>query len=292
MPDPVQTVGVTDRPTDDLRRVGCELRLDVGSGGVTLLLQVAPALLGVVVETEALVIEHEGEPVDAVVSAVDVPHGGRIHVVEVPAGDLRIAYDGVVRPTPVADVPRGPADAIDLDAHTYLRQSRYCPSDQLLGLATAELRDLPDDANRASAIAAWVFERLRYELGSSGPLDTAVDTLLLGRGVCRDFAHVTVTLCRALEIPARLVAVYAPGLSPMDFHAVAEVRVEGRWEVLDATRLAPRSTLVRIATGRDAADTSFLSTYRGDAELLSSIVTAVSDGDLPLDDHRTRMRLP
>jgi transglutaminase-like putative cysteine protease len=291
MPDPVQTGVVTEPPVEDQSQVGCELTVDVGAGGVTLLLQVAPARAGVDVVSEALVVEQHGEPVDAVISVVDSPHGGRIHVVAVPAGEVRIAYDGVVRPTAVIDVPRGAADPIDFDAHVYLRQSRYCPSDQLLGLATAELRDLPDGPDRPTAIADWVFERLGYELGSSGPLDTAVDTLLAGRGVCRDFAHVTVTLCRAMEIPARLAAVYAPGLSPMDFHAVAEVRVEGRWEVLDATRLAPRPTLVRIATGRDAADTSFLSTWHGDAELLSSTVTAVSEGDLPLDDHRRRMRL-
>ena len=282
---------MTEPLAQDLRRVGCELTLAVGDGGVTLLMQLAPALLDVALVSEALVVEQGGEPVDGVVSSLQAPHGGRIQVVTVPAGPLRIAYEGVVQPILRVDVPRGPLDRLDVDAHTYLRQSRYCPSDQVLGLATTELRDLPDGPERPTAIADWVFERLAYELGSSRPLDTAVDTLLGGRGVCRDFAHVTVTLCRALEIPARLVAVYAPGLSPMDFHAVAEVRVEGRWEVLDATRLAPRGTLVRIATGRDAADTSFLSTWHGDAELLTSSVTAVSDGDLPLDDHQARMRL-
>ena len=282
---------MTEPAAPDRRRVGCELTLDVGAGGVTLLMQLAPARLDTEVVSEALVIEHEGEPVDAVVSVVEVPQGGRIHVVSVPAGGLRIAYEGVVHSVPPVAVPRGPVDTLDPDAHTYLRQSRYCPSDQLLGLATAELRDLPTGPERATAVADWVFERLSYQIGWSGPLDTAIDTLLAGRGVCRDFAHVTVALCRALEIPARMVAVYAPGLSPMDFHAVAEVRVDGRWEVVDATRLAPRHTLVRIATGRDASDTSFLSTHGGHAELLTTTVSAVSEGDLPLDDHQARMRL-
>ncbi len=139
-----------------------------------------------------------------------------------------------------------------------------------------------------------MFERFAYTPGASGPLDTAVDTILSGAGVCRDYAHVTVALCRALEIPARLVAVYAPGLSPMDFHAVVEARVEGRWEVLDPTRLAPREpSLVRIATGRDAADTAFVTTFHGHAGAhRRPSVFAVIDGDLPSDDHVSRMRLP
>jgi transglutaminase-like putative cysteine protease len=136
-------------------------------------------------------------------------------------------------------------------------------------------------------VAAWVFERLAYQPGSSDTLDTATDTLLAGSGSCRDFSHLTITLCRALGVPARFVAVYAPGLSPMDFHAVVEARRGTGWEVLDATRLAPRSSLTRIATGRDAADTAFATTLRGEAELVSSEVSTVIDGDLPADDHFT-----
>ena len=81
------------------------------------------------------------------------------------------------------------------------------------------------------------------------------DTLLAGAGVCRDYAHLVVALLRAVNVPARLVSVYAPGVYPMDFHAVAEAFVEGQWRVVDATLLAPRQSLVRITTGRDTADT-------------------------------------
>ena len=94
------------------------------------------------------------------------------------------------------------------------------------------------------AVADWVHRRLIYTSGASRPVDTAVDTLLAGQGVCRDYAHLTITLLRALEIPARLVAVYAPGLAPMDFHAVVEADIDGTWSVVDATRLAPTSSLV------------------------------------------------
>lgn len=125
---------------------------------------------------------------------------------------------------------------------------------------------------------------MEYVSGSSGPTDGAVDTLLAARGVCRDYAHLAVALLRAMEIPARLVAVYAPGLSPMDFHAVAEACLDGAWYVVDGTLLAPRQSLVRIATGRDAADISFLSSYGAPISLGPMTITATVEGDLPTDD--------
>jgi len=97
--------------------------------------------------------------------------------------------------------------------------------------------------------------------------------------VCRDFAHLVVALLRAVKVPARLVSVYAPGLSPMDFHAVAEAFVEGQWRVVDATLLAPRQSRVRITTGRDAADTAFLDNHKGGITLNDIAVTAVVDGN-------------
>ena len=125
--------------------------------------------------------------------------------------------------------------------------------------------------------------RLNYVPGSSDPIDGAVDTLLAGAGVCRDFAHLVVALLRTVNVPARVVSVYAPGLSPMDFHAVAEAFVEGHWRVVDGTLLAPRQTLVRIATRRDAADTAFLDNHNGAITLDKLLVSAVVDGDLPRD---------
>ena len=102
--------------------------------------------------------------------------------------------------------------------------------------------------------------------------------------MCRDYAHLVIGLLRALDVPARLVAVYAPGCDPMDFHAVVEVAVDGQWQAVDATLLAPRQSLLRISTGRDAADTAFLTNFHGGLTLESSVVTAVVDGDLPVDD--------
>ncbi len=104
---------------------------------------------------------------------------------------------------------------------------------------------------------------LTYVPGSSLPTDGAVRTFLGRQGVCRDYAHLCIALLRAMNVPARLAAVFAPGLSPMEYHAVCEAYLEpsdghaGGWYVVDATKLAPRQSLLRVATGRDAADTAF-----------------------------------
>jgi transglutaminase-like putative cysteine protease len=251
------------------RRVGCSLSFEV-TDGTELLLQIAPT----VVADERLDLSA------GTVRELAGGHGARLHVVSAPAGRLEVSYEATV-----PGLEAGGATPLDADVIDALRPSRYCPSDALEAFAPAELAGVDD-------VADWVFERLHYVGGASRPLDTAVDTLLAGRGVCRDFAHLTIALSRARGIPARLVSVYAPGLSPMDFHAVAEIHVEGRWQVVDATRLAPRQSLVRIATGRDAADTAFAMTLHGDAELLSTEITAVVDGDLPFDDHLSPVFLP
>jgi transglutaminase-like putative cysteine protease len=213
---------------------------------------------------------------------------GRVHIIEAPAGPVTINYTASVTPSEPDPSLARPATPSGYDDAllTALRQSRYCPSDVLAPFAMTELGEFANSDGLVSAAVEWVFDRLEYGFGSSGFTDTAIDTLLAGRGVCRDFAHLTITLLRALGVPARFVSVYAPGLGPMDFHAVVEVWHGGRWEIVDPTRLAPRSALVRIATGRDAADTAFVMTLVGDVELVASEVFAVIDGDLPLDDHR------
>lgn len=167
--------------------------------------------------------------------------------------------------------------------------SRYCPSDRMTGFA-ARMFGGSDDPVRA--VTGWVFEHLTYQAGASGPSTDAIDTLLSASGVCRDYAHLTATLCRALGIPARVAAVYAPGLSPMDFHLVVETLLDGEWRVWDATRLAPRQTLIRIATGRDAADTAFATTVSGALTLAELEIFAVAAGDLPYDDHTSLVTLP
>lgn len=238
----------------------------------------ATALLQVAVAgsaTEQLTVFSGGCPLEPEELEVG---GARVHRLELREGPTTITYSATAE-TGGAPRPVAPADWASA-----LRPSRYCPSDQLEGFATTEFdRSLPR-TELVSAVAAWVHRRLVYTAGASRPVDTAVDTLLLGHGVCRDYAHLTITLLRALEIPARLVAAYAPGLSPMDFHAVVEADVDGVWCVVDATRLAPTSSLVRICSGRDAADTAFLSLFGGRAIFETMTVTATTAGVLPAPD--------
>ncbi len=173
----------------------------------------------------------------------------------------------------------------------YLRPSRYAESDRLAEVARRLFGGLAATDDIVAGVSSWVGTETGYEAGSSLPTHGALDTLLGGQGVCRDFAHLVVALLRARDVPARVAAVYAPGLSPMDFHAVAEALVDGTWRVVDATLLAPRTSLVRIATGRDAADTAFLTVIGGTVDLVAIDVGAVVDGDLPSDDPRELVSL-
>jgi transglutaminase-like putative cysteine protease len=226
------------------------------------------------------------------------PHGNRLHMVDAQPGALAVSYRAEMRP-PGGPAPGGPAPgrppengSLGLDELTYLRPSRYCPSDHLSGFASAEFGDLSAGRETVDAITEWINRRIAYVPGSSGVHDDAEHTLLTGRGVCRDFAHLGVALCRAMDVPARFVAVYAPGLSPMDFHAVFEAWIDGGWRIYDATRLVPRQAMVRIATGRDAADTAFASILGGTVTLCTTEVTATVMGDLPVDDYTTDVELP
>lgn len=273
-------------------QVGCRLTFAV-SEPASFALQVAPAATAGTVHDERLAVALDGTPV-ADVRAHQGAHGARIQVFASNPGSLTVDCATVITAAGTAPDAAPPTDGGDaVAALVALRQSRYCESDRLVGFAAAEFPGAldADPYETALRVSSWVFERLAYASGASDHLDSAVDTLLVGAGVCRDYAHLTIALCRALGIPARLASVYAPGLFPMDFHAVAEVLVAGKWLALDSTRLAPRPELVRIATGRDAADTAFATVLRGRAELTDVEVFASSDGDLAVDDHVTPVML-
>jgi transglutaminase-like putative cysteine protease len=206
-----------------------------------------------------------------------VTTGGRVHVISAGAGELTVAYEAAVTPT------GAPAGVSAQDELVYLRPSRYCPSDRIAGFATALFGGLSPTAT-VRAIEEWLNEEILYEPGSTFADDDALHPLLMRSGVCRDFAHLGVTLCRALGIPARYVSVYAPGLDPMDFHAVVEAAVDGRWRVFDGTRLAPRQSLVRIAHGRDAADTALVTPMDANVGMVTPTLTVTAQPDLPTDD--------
>lgn len=212
-------------------------------------------------------------------------HGTRLHRVETDGSAVVIDY----RAIGVGDADPGQGDLVD--AITYLRPSRYCESDALGPTAWARFGGLAG-APLLTAVGDFVHDTLRYVSGASRPTDGAVQTLLSRQGVCRDYAHLVIALLRAMNVPARMAAVYAPGLTPMEFHAVAEAYLDGVWSVVDATRRAPRQSLVRIATGRDAADTAFITNFGAELTLTRFEVGAVVvDGDLPSDDHTGPARL-
>jgi transglutaminase-like putative cysteine protease len=261
------TVGFT-------RAVGCELDVDITSP-TTLEFQIAVAPHPSTEVFEYLSFTLDGTPVHPV--EISGAHGNRIHKMWTTEGNLKVAYSATI----VGHTD--PAPVTDYDLSMYLRPSRYAEADKFYGFAATEFGEYADSTTLLEHVAAWVGGRLNYVPGSSDAIDGAVDTLLAGAGVCRDFAHLVVAMLRAVNVPARLVAVYAPGLYPMDFHAVAEAFVDGQWRVVDATLLAPRQSLVRIATGRDASDTAFLANHKGAIVLNSMNVTAIVDGDLPID---------
>jgi transglutaminase-like putative cysteine protease len=225
---------------------------------------------------ESLTVTCDGVPLE--VTEILTEARSRVHLFTGRPGQVTIEYRATVEGRGVLLKPT------EADAIVYLRPSRYAESDRLAAFAQTTFGEIIGSRERVAAVVEWTNTHLDYVIGSSRPIDGAVDTMLSRQGVCRDFAHLVIALLRALDIPARLAAVYAPGLAPMDFHAVAEVIVDDEWIIVDATGLAPRSSMLRIATGRDAADTAFASVYGGAVDFWETTVSAVIDGYLPLDD--------
>ena len=163
----------------------------------------------------------------------------------------------------LADLPtmeKVPPHMLPGETVQYLLPSRFCPSDQFQTFVDAEFGQL-EGGERVAAIRSWVEKNFSYVPGSSSGDTTALETFVKRQGVCRDYAHVVVTLVRASGIPARVAAVYALGVEPQDFHAVAEVFLGGQWHLVDATGMATEGCMVKIGVGRDAADVAFLTAY-------------------------------
>jgi transglutaminase-like putative cysteine protease len=143
-----------------------------------------------------------------------------------------------------------------------LMPTRYCESDLLARAAQKIFGDTLPGHGRVQAISDWIHEHVDYELGTTVPTTTACDVFRQRAGVCRDFAHLGITFCRALNIPARLVAGYAHFEEPPpDFHAVFEAWLGDEWVMFDPTRLVDPDDMVRIAVGRDAKDVAFATLF-------------------------------
>ena len=188
-------------------------------------------------------------------------NGNRYHRFSASTGRLSVRYEAEVESAPTFATPGriGAAAPGQLPLHTlpYLLPSRYCQSDHLMRLAYREFGAYRPGYNQVAAICNWIYANVDYLVGTTGPLTSAFDTATARAGVCRDFAHLGIAFCRALNIPARFVSGYAYAMEPQDFHAVFEAWLDDQWYLFDPTRRTVPENLIRIGVGRDAADVSF-----------------------------------
>lgn len=168
-------------------------------------------------------------------------------------------------------LPQVPMHRLPAETVQYLNESRYCPANKFLSFVTDEFGGVEGGA-KIGAMRDWIEAHFTYAAGTSDADTGALDSFVERRGVCRDYAHVMVTLARAAAIPARVASGYAPDVAPQDFHAVAEVYLGGGWHLVDATGMADAGDIAVIGVGRDAADISFLTAY-GEIELIEQQVT-------------------
>ncbi len=254
--------------------VGCRLNYLVRSPAVFLLNLSAAQNVHQIMNAESLDVF----PTQSVEECAVGPLGNRIVRLNAPPGELAINYHATVElhadSVDSNNLCETSYEQLPADVLAYLNPSRYCESDKLYRFAFEEFGQLLPGYSRVTAICNWTFKQLTYTPGSTGPTTTACDVLLQRTGVCRDYAHVAISLCRAMGIPARYVSGYAVNLQPPDFHGFFEAYLDKRWFLFDATRLAPVGGFVRIGTGRDAADVAF-ATIRGDAQSTGIDVWAI-----------------
>ena len=197
---------------------------------------------------------------------------------QVPPGSFRLEYQAQVQmnpdAAPVTKLDEVSHQTLPVEVLPYLNPSHYCESDRLWLFASKTFGAYDTAYALVEGICDWVNGHVDYVSGSTNASSTACDVLVQCSGVCRDFAHVSIALCRALGIPARYVSGYALNLQPPDFHGFFEAFLDGKWYLFDATRMVPVSGLVRIGAGRDAADASF-ATIVGAASLQYMEVSAL-----------------
>ncbi len=209
------------------------------------------------------------------------------------AGPLTVVYNATVdlahytaQPARIGEVP-----VAELPGHVlpYIYPSRYCQSDRLGRLALQEFGSLWHGYSRVQAICDWVTQHVSFCPNSSNSTTTAVDTLVDKAGVCRDFAHLMIALCRALNIPARFATGIdfgaSPVLGPTDFHAYVEVYLDKRWYIFDPSGVAIPLGFLRFGTGRDAADAAFATIFgdvRGSAPIITVAAVPNAQGQLVL----------
>lgn len=154
-----------------------------------------------------------------------------------------------------------PVEQLPTDILHFLLPSRYCQSDRLADLALSIVGNSPQTYQQAALIQEWIHQEIRYEYQTSDSSTSALDTVESRVGVCRDFAHLGIALCRALTIPARMVVGFLHELDPMDLHAWFEAYIGGRWYTFDATQSQPKGNRIVVAYGRDASDVALATLF-------------------------------
>jgi transglutaminase-like putative cysteine protease len=258
-------------------RLGCELTYFTNRKTPSLILVRPASLVQQRIQSET----YTHEPWQRAHEEID-SHGNRVDRVVLQPGTNVIRHDALVevssapepelisqRPIPVEDLP--------LSILRYTLPSRYCDSDRLIEFASSHFDRCEPGAPTVRAIGDWVHNNIEYRFGAGSKFTSAADVIAQGFGVCRDFAHTTVALCRTFNIPARYATSHLPDIAaqdngtPMDFHANAEVYLDHRWWTVDSRFNCPRIGRVKIACGMDAAETA-LSTLYGGVDLVSFYV--------------------
>jgi len=251
-----------------LIRLGYRIELDMSKPmAVVAALKVHPSRVKDLLEPDEVQILPEVQ----VECFIDV-FGNRCTRFLAPEGTIRLSNSTLIEdsgdPDPIpVDARQTPIEQLPPDVVQFLLASRYCEVDQLSGLAWQLFGNTPEGWPRVQAIIDWVHSQVTFGYGFARPTKTALDVSIEKQGVCRDFQHLAITLCRAMHIPARYATGYLgdiripPVPCPMDFSAWFEVYLEGRWWTCDARHNKPRIGRVLMATGRDAADVAITTTF-------------------------------
>jgi transglutaminase-like putative cysteine protease len=273
--------------------ISIQLNYDIDAPGSDFIFNIHAAMT----PQQTLISEqlHVSQSVDIAMHADQLNHN-RVMRFSANAGALQVNYQAVVALQHVTadaeQVQETPVAQLPWHVLPYLYPSRYCQSDQLHDIANQAFGHLSHGYLRVQAIRDWVLSRVTFHSNTSNEHTTALDTLRSGVGVCRDFSHLMIALCRALNIPARFVTGIDygsdPALGPTDFHAYVEAYLDGRWYIFDASGVAVPMGLLRLSTGRDASDTAIATIFgsvRGSAPIMS--VQAVPDawGVLQIPQH-------